>query len=104
MPSILSPLMQMVAKADNAALSPTDLIAIGGTLVAAASVGNSMGRLFWAWISDKIGRVTAFIGLLTSAAVVFLILPQVTNPTLYGVLLAYTVGSTAAGSAPSRRS
>jgi OFA family oxalate/formate antiporter-like MFS transporter len=95
--SLLSPLMQMVAKADNAALSAADLIAIGGTLVAAASVGNSVGRLFWAWISDKIGRVNAFIGLLTSAAAVFLILPHVTNPTLYGVLLAYTVGSYGGG-------
>ena len=95
--SLLSPLMQMVAKAENAALSQTELIAIGGTLVAAASIGNNLGRLFWAWISDKIGRVNAFIGLLVSAAVVFLILPQVSNPMLYGVLLAYTVGSYGGG-------
>ena len=95
--SLLAPLMQMVAKADDASLTPTELIAIGGTLVAAASVGNSLGRLFWAWISDIIGRVNAFIALLTSAAVVFLVLPQVSNPILYGVLLAYTVGSYGGG-------
>ena len=97
MPSILAPLMQMIAKADDASLTPTELIAIGGTLVAAASVGNSLGRLFWAWISDIIGRVNAFIALLTSAGVVFLVLPQVSNPILYGVLLAYTVSSYGGG-------
>ena len=89
--------MQMIAKADDASLTPTELIAIGGTLVAAASVGNSLGRLFWAWISDIIGRVNAFIALLTSAGVVFLVLPQVSNPVLYGVLLAYTVASYGGG-------
>ena len=101
--SLLAPLMQMIAKADNASLTPTELIAIGGTLVAAASVGNSLGRLFWAWISDIIGRVNAFIALLTSAGVVFLVLPQVSDPVLYGVLLAYTVASYGGGFGTIRR-
>ena len=95
--SLLAPLMQMIAKADDASLTPTELIAIGGTLVAAASVGNSLGRLFWAWISDIIGRVNAFIALLTSAGIVFLVLPQVSNPIVYGMLLAYTVSSYGGG-------
>lgn len=95
--SLLSPLMQKLAASDNPSLTPVALAGIGATLVASASVGNSMGRLFWAWISDKIGRVNAFVIMLVSAAVVFLVLPHIESPLLYGILITYTIGSYGGG-------
>lgn len=95
--SLLSPLMQKISGANDPALTKVQLAEIGATLIACASLGNSGGRLFWAWISDKIGRVNAFIALLGSAGIVFLALPYVTTPLLYGALLAFTVGSYGGG-------
>lgn len=95
--SLLSPLMQKIAGADNPALTKSELAAIGATLIACASLGNSVGRLFWAWISDKIGRVNAFIALLGSAALVFLLLPYISSPPVFGALLTFTVGSYGGG-------
>ena len=95
--SLQSPLMQKIAGDANHALDKAALAAIGATLIAWTSVGNSIGRLFWASISDKIGRVNAFIGLLGTAAGVFLILPHVNSPVLYGALLAYTIASYGGG-------
>lgn len=70
--SLLSPLMQGVAAADNPSLDGVKLAAIGATLIAVASIGNSLGRLFWAWASDSIGRVNAFIALQLSAMALLL--------------------------------
>ena len=92
-----SPLIQKIAKAADGSLDKVALAAIGGTLIAWTSVGNSVGRLFWASISDKIGRVNAFIALLSSAGIAFLILPHVTSPLWFGVLLAYTIASYGGG-------
>ncbi len=89
--SLLSPLMQSVAAADDPSLTTKELAGIGATLIAVASIGNSVGRLFWAWTSDIIGRVNAFMMLLTSSAIAFLILPHVTSPILFGGLLAFTI-------------
>lgn len=95
--SLLSPLMQKISGAANPALSKTKLAGIGATLIACASLGNSGGRLFWAWISDKIGRVNAFIALLASAAVAFLVLPHIASPVIFGALLTFTVASYGGG-------
>lgn len=95
--SLLSPLMQKIAAGAAPELTAKELAATGATLIAAASLGNSGGRLFWAWTSDRIGRVNAFIMLLSSAGAAFLILPHVTSPLLYGALLTFTVASYGGG-------
>ena len=95
--SLQSPLFQKVASDSDPSLSTVALAALGATLIGWTSVGNSIGRLFWASISDKIGRVNAFIALLGTAAVAFLILPHVSSPFLYGCLLAYTIASYGGG-------
>lgn len=95
--SLLSPLMQKISAANDPALSAARLAEIGATLIACASLGNSGGRLFWAWTSDKIGRVNAFVALLGCAGLVFLTLPYVTSPLLYGALLTFTVASYGGG-------
>lgn len=95
--SLLSPLMQNILGAKDASLSTVELAASGATLIAAASIGNSVGRLFWAWLSDIIGRVTTFVVLLSSSALIFLLLPYIASPLLFGILISYTVASYGGG-------
>ena len=52
-----SPLMQDLWREANPALSPATLAAYGATLIAASSVFNGLGRLFWGGISDQIGQL-----------------------------------------------
>lgn len=91
--SLLSPLMQNVSLAANPGRSAAELAAAGATLIAIASIGNSVGRLSWAWVSDVIGRVNVFIIMLGTSAVVFLILPQVASPVIFSILICYVIAS-----------
>lgn len=91
--SIMSPLMQGVLHSDNPALGAGELAAAGATLIASASIGNSVGRLFWAWLSDIVGRIYAFVLLLITASVAFLVLPYIASPLIFGVLISYTIAS-----------
>jgi MFS transporter, OFA family, oxalate/formate antiporter len=95
--SIMSPLMQDIMQAADSTLSPTELAAAGATLIAAASIGNSVGRLFWAWLSDIVGRIEAFILLLGTSAIAFFFLPHITSPLLFGILISYTIASYGGG-------
>ncbi len=95
--SIMSPLMQKVLSDANSTLSTAELTAAGATLIAAASVGNSVGRLFWAWLSDHVGRIIAFILLLSSSAIAFIVLPHITSPLIFGILISYTIASYGGG-------
>lgn len=89
--SLLSPLMQNLMSARDPGLGTAELAAAGATLIAVASIGNSVGRLFWAWISDIIGRVNAFIILLGTSAVAYLLMPFVSAPFLFGILICYAI-------------
>lgn len=95
--SLLSPLMQAISGAKNPNLTTTELAAAGATLIAVASIGNSVGRLFWAWLSDIIGRVTTFVVLLSTSALAFVVLPHIASPILFGFLISYTVASYGGG-------
>jgi OFA family oxalate/formate antiporter-like MFS transporter len=44
-------------------------------LVSIISVGNALGRFFWAWLSDAIGRKWVFFVMFLLQAVLFLLLP-----------------------------
>ncbi|ASB50236.1 MFS transporter [Alkalitalea saponilacus] len=91
--SLMSPLMQSVLRVDNPSLSTIELAAAGATLIAAASIGNSVGRLFWAWLSDIVGRIPAFVVLLTTSASAFIVLPYIASPLIFGILVSYTIAS-----------
>jgi OFA family oxalate/formate antiporter-like MFS transporter len=95
--SLLSPLMQDVSRAAKPGLSATELAAAGATLIAIASIGNSLGRLFWAWASDVIGRVNVFMILLGSGGIAYLILPNVASPILFSILICYVIASYGGG-------
>jgi len=89
--SLLSPLMQDVSAAANPGLGTAELAAVGATLIAIASIGNSAGRLFWAWMSDIIGRVNVFIILLGTAGLGYLIMPHVSSPLIFSILICYVI-------------
>ncbi|WP_455768992.1 L-lactate MFS transporter [Micromonospora chersina] len=64
-----------------------------GAATAAGLVGvlglfNGGGRVAWAWLSDRIGRMPAFIGMLALQGVCFLILPHASAFWLFAALAA----------------
>jgi MFS transporter, OFA family, oxalate/formate antiporter len=95
--SQLSRLMQDVSKAADTTISTEALAAAGATLIAIASLGNSVGRLIWAWLSDHFGRVNIFAVLLGTAGIAYLALPNITSPILFSVLICYVIASYGGG-------
>ena len=50
---------------------------VAAGLVSIISVGNALGRFFWAWLSDAIGRKWVFATMFILQAVLFFLLPLV---------------------------
>ncbi len=57
-------------------------------MVGLISIFNGAGRVFWAWVSDSIGRARVYLLLYAIQAVIFLLLPRVTNVTLFSAAFA----------------
>lgn len=57
---------------------------VAAGLVSIISVGNALGRFFWAWLSDAIGRKWVFLVMFLLQAVLFALLPFV--GTVYVIL------------------
>lgn len=92
--SQLSPLARDLCPAiGQSNLSPEEMLiavdAAGGFVVAIASIFNGLGRLFWAWISDAIGRKTVFSIMFLSQAVLYLIIPEINSYYLFAVVACY---------------
>ncbi|MGK7876532.1 MAG: OFA family MFS transporter [Xenococcaceae cyanobacterium] len=78
--------------ADSGLSSEQLIIAIdaaGGLVVAIVSIFNGLGRLFWAWLSDGIGRKAVFSTMFLSQAVLYLIVPHIPNYYLFMVVACY---------------
>ena len=84
-----SPLIQELFKAKDPSMTSAALAAAGATLIAISSIFNGIGRFFWGGLSDKIGRTNTFRLILGSQIIVFLLLTQVSNPFIFGVLVCY---------------
>jgi len=88
-----SPLAQAAYKGTfpTEALTAAALAAAGGAVVAYAAIFNGLGRLFWAKISDNIGRKAVFIVMFASQAVLYLLvaLGYVGNYWLFMVVSCY---------------
>ena len=89
--SFQSSLLQDVWGLAAPALEPETLAAYGATLIAASSVCNGVGRLFWGLLSDRVGRVRVFRILLGSQMVVFGVLMTEQNPWVFSVLVCYVL-------------
>lgn len=59
-----------------------------GAVVGTISVFNGAGRVFWAWVSDNIGRKQVFLIMFLIQAVIFALLPSLTTVSLFVVATA----------------
>ncbi len=89
--SFQSALLQDVWGLAEPTLEPEILAAYGATLIAASSVCNGVGRLFWGLLSDRLGRVRVWRILLGSQLVVFGVLMTEQNPWVFSVLVCYVL-------------
>lgn len=62
--------------------------ATAATFTGVMGLFNGGGRIFWGWLSERTGRMPAFIGMLTIQGTCFLILPHASAPALFAVLAA----------------
>lgn len=51
--------------------------AVAASMVGLASIGNAVGRVFWAWVSDLITRRSTFLVMFLSQIVLFWFLPNI---------------------------
>ncbi|GII23032.1 L-lactate MFS transporter [Planosporangium mesophilum] len=65
--------------------------ATAATIVGVLGLFNAGGRVVWAWLSDRIGRMTAFVGMLTLQGVCFLVLPHAHALALFALFAALIV-------------
>ena len=61
-------------------------VAVAAATVGLISIANGVGRLFWAWLSDFVGRRTVFLIMFLLQAVVFWFLPSAGTLTAFSVL------------------
>ncbi len=54
---------------------------VAGGMVGIASLGNGVGRVFWAWVSDLITRRATFVVMFVLQVALFLILPRIHDST-----------------------
>jgi len=85
--SQLSPMAQELLK--KTVTDEKALAVAGGSIVAIASIFNGLGRLFWAWLSDAIGRKNVFIIMFISQAILYVILPQISSTVLFTIIACY---------------
>jgi OFA family oxalate/formate antiporter-like MFS transporter len=85
--SQLSPMGQEILK--KSITDPAELAVKGGLILAIASIFNGLGRLFWASLSDKIGRKNVFLAMFASQAALYFYLPQIDNATMFTVAACY---------------
>src|SRR5438552_17678444 len=70
---------------------------VAASMVGLASIGNAVGRVFWAWVSDSITRRATFLVMFVSQILLFWFLPNITTASLmtiasFVVLMCYGVG------------
>ncbi|MGH3661572.1 MAG: L-lactate MFS transporter [Micromonosporaceae bacterium] len=62
--------------------------AAAASLTGIMGLFNGGGRVFWGWISEHTGRMTAFLAMLALQGVCFLVLPHASSVALFAVLAA----------------
>src|SRR5882724_712996 len=65
-----SPLFQNLARVS---------VVAAASMVGVVSIGNALGRVFWAWASDSITRRATFVVMFLAQAVLFWILPSISS-------------------------
>jgi OFA family oxalate/formate antiporter-like MFS transporter len=62
-------------------------VAVAASMVGIMGLFNGVGRIGWASLSDKFGRPNIFITFFVIQIITFLALPQITNQTLFQIVL-----------------
>jgi MFS transporter, OFA family, oxalate/formate antiporter len=62
--------------------------AAAASMVGLISIFNALGRVFWAWVSDGLGRARVYFLLYLIQAIVFFMLPRVHGATAFSVMFA----------------
>jgi len=89
--SLQSPLYQDIWKLDHPTLERSVLAGYGAALIAASSLCNGFGRIFWGAVSERLGRVNTFRLLLASQMVVFGVLMTEHDPWIFAILDCYVL-------------
>ncbi|MBN1497155.1 MAG: OFA family MFS transporter [Spirochaetes bacterium] len=63
------------------------LAVAGGTVVAISAIFNGLGRLFWASVSDKIGRRGVFMTMFATQAVLYVLVGMKLIPSYYAFMI-----------------
>lgn len=87
--SQLSPMAQDLIGKTQGITDPKVLAVAGGSILAYASIFNGLGRLFWASMSDFIGRKNVFITMFITQALLYIYLPQVSAVFLFTAVACY---------------
>jgi len=95
--SKLSPMAQEVIKLAQNIDDPAKLAVLGGGVLATASIFNGLGRLFWAAVSDKIGRKGVYMTMFLSQAILYILLPQVTSVLIFTIIACYLLSCLGGG-------
>ena len=77
--------------------------AAAATLVGVLGLFNGGGRILWAWLSDRIGKMPAFVGILAIQGACLIAIPHAGTPWLFVLLAAiiYTCYGGGFGAMPS---
>jgi OFA family oxalate/formate antiporter-like MFS transporter len=95
--SKLSPMAQDVFRIARNVTDPAELAVLGGGVLATASIFNGLGRLFWASMSDKIGRKNVFLAMFATQAALYFYLPSVTSPLIFTICACYLLACLGGG-------
>ncbi|WP_435201029.1 L-lactate MFS transporter [Janibacter sp. GS2] len=96
--------ISLISVAADTASDVAGMSAAGAaTLVGIMGLFNGAGRIAWAGVSDKIGRMPAFLGILGLQGLALIAIPHASNAVLFYVLAAliYTCYGGAFGTLPS---
>ncbi|KQX63750.1 MFS transporter [Angustibacter sp. Root456] len=96
--------ISLISVAAGSATDISGMSKVGAaSLVGVLAIFNGAGRVFWGWLSDIIGKMPAFLGILGIQGVCLLLIPHASSPALFAVLaaLVYTCYGGAFGTMPS---
>ena len=95
--SKLSPMAQEVIKLAQGINDPAKLAVLGGSVLATASIFNGLGRLFWAAVSDKIGRKGVYMVMFLTQALLYIFLPQISSVLIFTIIACYLLACLGGG-------
>ena len=76
--------IMIISQASPMAQQIVGLSAVGASgIVGVISIFNAVGRVFWAWVSDMIGRANVYLLLYAIYAAMFFLLPHATSQTAF---------------------